>query len=34
MGDVVNLASRLKDEAKRGEIIVSDIVYRNTNYLF
>ncbi|MEW6687024.1 MAG: adenylate/guanylate cyclase domain-containing protein [Candidatus Edwardsbacteria bacterium] len=34
MGDVVNLASRLKDNAKRGEIIVSEPVFRASRYLF
>ncbi|MEO0225594.1 MAG: adenylate/guanylate cyclase domain-containing protein, partial [candidate division WOR-3 bacterium] len=34
MGDVVNLASRLKDIAKRGEIIVSEPVCRSSRYLF
>lgn len=34
MGDVVNLASRLKDIAKRGEIAVSDPVFRASSYLF
>ncbi len=34
MGDVVNLTSRLKDIAQRGEIIVSETVYRASRYLF
>ncbi|MEW6687305.1 MAG: adenylate/guanylate cyclase domain-containing protein, partial [Candidatus Edwardsbacteria bacterium] len=34
MGDAVNLASRLKDNAKRGEIIVSEPVFRASRYLF
>ncbi len=34
MGDIVNLASRLKDTAKRGEIIVSEPVFRQSRYLF
>ncbi|TES94234.1 MAG: tetratricopeptide repeat protein [Candidatus Cloacimonadota bacterium] len=34
MGDVVNLASRLKDTAKRGEILVSEPVFRASRYLF
>lgn len=34
MGEVVNLASRLKDTAKNGEILVSEPVYRLTRYLF
>jgi len=34
MGDIVNLASRLKDAAKRGEIFVSEPVFRQTRYLF
>ncbi len=34
MGDVVNLASRLKDAAKQGEILVSEPVYRSSHYLF
>jgi len=34
MGDTVNLASRLKDAAKRGEILVSEPVYRATRYRF
>ncbi|MCK4756662.1 tetratricopeptide repeat protein, partial [candidate division WOR-3 bacterium] len=34
MGDVVNLASRLKDAAKQGEIFVSESVYRASHYLF
>jgi len=33
-GDPVNLASRLKDAAGRGEIVVSEPVYRATRYLF
>lgn len=34
MGDVVNLASRLKDVAERGEILVSEPVFRASRYLF
>ncbi len=34
MGDAVNLASRLKDVAKRGEIIVSETIFRASRYLF
>ncbi|MEO0130053.1 MAG: adenylate/guanylate cyclase domain-containing protein, partial [candidate division WOR-3 bacterium] len=34
MGDAVNLASRLKDIAKRSEIIVSEPVFRASRYLF
>jgi len=34
MGDVVNLASRLKDVAQRGEIVVSEPVFRASRYLF
>jgi len=34
MGDAVNLASRLKDSAQRGEILVSEPVYRASRYLF
>ena len=34
MGDAVNLGSRLKDLAERGEIKVSGPVYRATRYLF
>ncbi len=34
MGDVVNLGSRLKDAAKRGEIMVSEPVFRAARYLF
>ncbi len=34
MGDTVNLASRLKDAAKRGEILVSEPVYRAARYRF
>ncbi len=34
MGDTVNLASRLKDAAQRGEILVSEPVYRSTRYRF
>lgn len=34
MGDAVNLASRLKDVAKRGEIIVSEPIFRTSRYLF
>lgn len=34
MGDVVNLASRIKDAAKRGEILVSEQVFRASRYLF
>ncbi len=33
MGDVVNLASRLKDTAKKGEIIVSESIFRSSRYL-
>jgi len=34
MGDVVNFASRLKDMAKKGEILVSESVFRVSRYLF
>lgn len=34
MGDVVNYASRLKDIARRGEIIVAESVFRASRYLF
>jgi len=34
MGDTVNLASRLKDIARQGEIFVSEPVYCSSNYLF
>ncbi len=34
MGDVVNFASRLKDVAQDGEIIVSEPVFRASRYLF
>ncbi len=34
MGDAVNLASRLNDAAEDGEILVSETVYRQTEYLF
>lgn len=34
MGDVVNLASRLKDVAQKGEIVVSEPVFRASRYLF
>ena len=34
MGEVVNLASRLKDSAKDGEILVSEAVFRASRYLF
>jgi predicted ATPase/class 3 adenylate cyclase len=34
MGEAVNLASRLKDAAGRGEIVVSEPVYRASRYLF
>ncbi len=34
MGEVVNLASRLKDTANSGEILVSESVYRLTKYRF
>lgn len=34
MGDPVNLASRLKDLANRGEIMVSESVFRASRYLF
>ena len=34
MGDTVNLAARLKDAAKRGEILVSEPVYRAARYRF
>jgi len=33
-GDAVNLASRLKDVAGRGEIVVSEPVFRASRYLF
>jgi class 3 adenylate cyclase len=33
-GEAVNLASRLKDLAKWGEIVVSEPVYRASRYLF
>lgn len=34
MGEAVNLASRLKDAASTGEILVSEPVFRSTRYLF
>lgn len=34
MGEIVNLASRLKDTAKNGEILVSESAYRLTRHLF
>ncbi len=34
MGEAVNLASRLKDAAKAGEILVSEPVFRSSRYLF
>ncbi|HEX7320838.1 MAG TPA: tetratricopeptide repeat protein [bacterium] len=34
MGDAVNIASRLKDMAKRGEILVSESVFKSSRYLF
>ena len=34
MGDAVNLGSRLKDMARRGEIMVSEPVFRASRYLF
>jgi len=34
MGDPVNLASKLKDAAGRGEIVVSEPVYRASRHLF
>ncbi|MBN2380992.1 tetratricopeptide repeat protein [candidate division WOR-3 bacterium] len=34
MGDTVNLASRLKDTAVTGEILVSEQIYKATQYLF
>jgi tetratricopeptide (TPR) repeat protein len=34
MGDAVNIASRLKDLAGRGEIVVSEAVFRASRYLF
>ena len=34
MGDALNLASRLKDAAGRGEIVVSEPVYRASRHLF
>jgi class 3 adenylate cyclase/tetratricopeptide (TPR) repeat protein len=34
MGDAVNLGSRLKDAAKRGEVLVSEPVFRASRYLF
>ncbi len=33
MGEVVNLASRLKDTARSGQILVSESVYRLTHYM-
>ncbi len=33
MGEVVNLASRLKDTAKAGEILIAETIYRLTHYL-
>lgn len=34
MGEAVNLASRLKDAAQTGDILVSEPVFRATRYLF
>ncbi|MRR10044.1 hypothetical protein EG831_08235, partial [bacterium] len=34
MGEAVNLASRLKDAAQTGEVLVSEPVFRSTRYLF
>jgi predicted ATPase/class 3 adenylate cyclase len=34
IGEAVNLASRLKDAAKRGTILVSGRIFRQTRYLF
>jgi len=34
MGEAVNLASRLKDAAQTGDILVSEQVFRATRYLF
>ncbi len=34
MGEVVNLASRLKDAAQDGQILVSEAVFRASRYLF
>jgi len=34
MGEVVNLASRLKDSAKRRDILVSEPVFKASRYLF
>lgn len=34
MGEAVNLASRLKDAATTGEVLVSEPVFRATRYLF
>ncbi len=34
MGDAVNIASRMKDLAGRGEIVVSEPVFRASRYLF
>jgi class 3 adenylate cyclase/tetratricopeptide (TPR) repeat protein len=34
MGEAVNLASRLKDAARDGEILVTQPVFRGTRYLF
>jgi len=34
IGEAVNVASRLKDAAKRGEILVTERVFRQTRYLF
>ena len=34
MGDAVNLASRLNDAAENGEILVSETIFRQTDYLF
>lgn len=34
IGDAVNFASRLKDVAQRGEILVSERLFRLTRYLF
>lgn len=34
LGEAVNLASRLKDVAGEGEILVSDAIFRESRYLF
>lgn len=34
MGEAVNLASRLKDAARTGEILVSEPIFRSSRYLF